>query len=112
MFIILFEWFEVFFVSNIFSHMVIILIYLLQKSKKKIKLCEKRAGSLWKKNLWKNLKSNSKKYVFPLEKSHINIRLVTYLSYYAANAGKQQVNWYSDQQIFLPNSSGNSILKW
>ena len=29
---ILFEWFEVFFVSSIFHRMVIILIYLLQKS--------------------------------------------------------------------------------
>ena len=30
-YIILFEWFEVFFVSSLFNRMVIILIYLLQK---------------------------------------------------------------------------------
>ena len=34
-YIILFEWFELFFVSGIFNRMVIILIYLLQKKKKK-----------------------------------------------------------------------------
>ena len=33
-YIILFEWFELFFVSGIFNRMVIILIYLLQKKKK------------------------------------------------------------------------------
>ena len=31
-YIILFEWFEIFFVSGIFNRMVIILIYLLQKN--------------------------------------------------------------------------------
>ena len=31
-YIILFEWFDVFFVSSIFNRMVIILIYLLQKN--------------------------------------------------------------------------------
>ena len=34
-YIILFEWFEIFFVSGIFNRMVIILIYLLQKKKPK-----------------------------------------------------------------------------
>ena len=35
-YIILFEWFELFFVSGIFNRMVIILIYLLQKKKNSI----------------------------------------------------------------------------
>ena len=40
-YIILFEWFELFFVSGIFNRMVIILIYLLQKKKKLLlQVCE------------------------------------------------------------------------